>query len=170
MKIKLYGDFERVVENDIIIFGAQEIIEVKSKNYKKFLFGAQNEYDEMASFLESQLVDFEIFGRFFNGANGIFVLVRKSRKRDVDLLICRNHKINLGFMGLMANKTVVGVELFINQTKFLFFNGHLAAGESPGDFEKRKRNLETLRKYLGEFLLCLYYSIYNYIIGMFWMI
>ena len=73
-------------------------------------------------------------------------------------------------MGLMANKTVVGVELFINQTKFLFFNGHLAAGESPGDFEKRKRNLETLRKYLGEFLLCLYYSIYNYIIGMFWMI
>lgn len=149
LKVRNFWDYQKILQNDIIILGVQEIVEVKSKNYKKFVFGADKDYTKLSSYLNEKFVDFDLFFEKFIGPIGLYIFVKKSKKEFIDLQILKVHKVKLGFMGFVASKGIMGIELLINNTKHVFFNAHLAAGEKEKDFEYRKNNLKTLQDLIG---------------------
>jgi hypothetical protein len=147
---KSYWDYEKIRDNDIIVIGVQEIVEVKSKNYKKFMFGADKEYSILSNYLETGFQDFEKFYSEFDGPIGLIILIKKSKKEFLDLHILKTHRVKLGFMGFVANKGIIGCELMINNTKHVFFNGHLAAGEKEKNLAYRISHLETLDELISK--------------------
>lgn len=147
---KNYWEYPEIVKNDIIVMGFQEIVEVKSKNYKKLMFGADKDYGDLSSTLAREFTDFDLFYEDFHGPIGIYILVRKDKKELFDLQILKVHKIKLGFMGFVANKGILGVELLVNHSKFIFFNAHLTAGEKPKNFEYRKNQIKTLEELMSK--------------------
>lgn len=147
---KEYWDYEQIKNNDIIVFGVQEIVEVKSKNYKKFMFGADKEYTILTDYLTKGFPDFENFYSEFHGPIGLIIFIKKEKKEQIDLHVLKTHRVKLGFMGFVANKGIIGCELMINNTKHVFFNGHLAAGEKEKDLAYRISNLETLDELISK--------------------
>ena len=163
IKSNFYSDYPQVADNDIIIIGVQEIVEVKSKNYKKIMFGAEDDYKELASFFSKKFPKFLLFFKNFNGPNGILVFIKKSSKKSFDLYIDKVHRINLGFMGFASNKCIIGIELYVNNAKYLFFNGHLAAGEKKQHLQKRMNNLKSLNSLLS-MKSCLFWQSVSYLL------
>lgn len=145
-----FWEYENVRDNDIIILGFQEIVEVKSKNYKKFMFGADKDHLNLSTFLHQQLPEFDSFYQEFHGPIGLMILVKRSRKEYLDLHVLKTHRVKLGFMGLVASKGIIGCELLINNTRHVFFNAHLAAGETEKNLEARLSNFQTLNNLIGK--------------------
>jgi hypothetical protein len=154
LKVKMFWDYEQIRNNDIIVFGVQEIVEVKSKNYKKFMFGADKDYTDLSEYLNKNFPDFEIFYEEFHGPIGLIIFIKKSKKEFIDLHVLKTHRIKLGFMGFVASKGIIGCELMINNTKHVFFNAHLAAGEKEKNLAYRISHLETLDELISKSINC----------------
>lgn len=147
-KLYFYSDYKELIENDLIVLGVQEIIELKSKNFSKFMFGSNNDFNIFVEFINEKFKEFDIILNESQGANGIVVLVKKTSKVYFDIWPGKIYRLNLGFMGYMANKCIIGVEIFINNTKIIFFNAHLESGEQVHQYKKRLENIKQFQKLL----------------------
>ena len=143
-------EYQNVRDNDIIVFGFQEIVEVKGKNYKKFMFGADKDYSNLIAYLTKQMPEFDLFYREFHGPIGLLIFVRRAQKEHIDLHVLKTHRVKLGFMGFVASKGIIGCELLIDSTRHVFFNAHFAAGETEKNLEARLSNFQALRDLIGE--------------------
>jgi endonuclease/exonuclease/phosphatase family metal-dependent hydrolase len=136
------------MSNDLIVLGVQEVIELKSKNITKFMFGADNDFNHFVDFINHKFKDFDIILNEIQGANGLLVLMKKSARAYFDIWVSKVYRLNLGFMGYMANKCIIGAEIYINNNKIIFFNAHLEAGEQVQSYKKRLENIKQFQNLL----------------------
>ena len=144
-----YQKLKSVKNCDILIFGFQEIMEMKSKNLKKIItednLKVKNRWRNfIAELFRGQ---FDVF--FTKNLLGLFVmvLVKPFILERFDIKIKESNFLRLGAFKF-ANKASIYIQLSINYQIIRIANCHLASGTKDKNCKKRIENLQNVLELL----------------------
>lgn len=132
-----YLKLEQFTENDILVVGLQEILEMKSKNWNKIILEQTNQISKQWKvFFEESLPTHLVLQ--MENLLGILmiILVKKSVHEAFLFKVQETRLLRLGQLH-MANKGAIAVQISVNFQRVTFITCHLASGTKEQNYQKR---------------------------------
>jgi len=140
-----YAKNPEILKSDLILICLQEIIEMKSKNFRNIVYTNNVDADQgWTQTIKKFFPDFHCVGKSSLLGLMMIILINKRCKAFLELALAKHKSDKLGFMKLLANKGSIFLDLKVNYEKLTFTNCHLEAGNAEKVFNVRIEQLKNI--------------------------
>lgn len=140
-----YANNSEILKSDLIVICLQEIIEMKSKNFRNIVYTNNAEADlAWTQTIKKFFPNFHCVGKSSLLGLMMIILINRRCKAFLELALTKHKSDKLGFMKLLANKGSIFLDLKVNYEKLTVTNCHLEAGNAEKVFNVRIEQLKNI--------------------------